>query len=423
MVLHEINPGPSVGQAFGKGLENAILPSLQRYNERQENNQIQAQQTSQLRDALTQANHIYSNPNLSPQEKYIGLNKALAAHPEMAKEVSANFQKQQLQQDQQKQQKDALRAIEKYRQLPEGQLEGLESQPGIANQLTKPQQAPGGVTSQAVPYQIAKNIENILSKNPNSSAEDLQVKMTNAGIPPIYTNSFIETRRRDEEGRRQKESDAEKQDYSSFKDNKEYVDKILNGYEAYKRDSTVLNQMQQLVQNGQLPSPILVKTLEKLGIPIGAIENADAEQFDKLSQELVKNIQGTYGSRILQSEVASFMKSIPSLVNSEEGKKRLVQQWKIMNDGKKVYYDSYKDLRKQPKYEKRLPADLHEKVVEIADPKLDQLAKRFNNMNKIPADYVKSAGKALVVDPSGEVGEIDENYLQDAIKDGYEFLE
>jgi hypothetical protein len=418
-MVHVTTPKPSLGASLGNlvGGVGGIYAGNKMAEQKKEAEDLR--QSSKLREALENAQQIYSNPNLPTEQKRMGLMQALASHPEMAKQFIGQFEQQQ----QTEQDKLALRAMEKQRGLPEGSLSGFEGNLKIAESASRPQGAPGGVTSQPVPEEVAKNIESILRDNPNASAEDLQVKMTNAKIPPIFTTSFIETRRRDEESKRQKEVEAEKQDYSSFKDNKDYIDKILNGYEAFKRDSTVLNQMQNLTEKGELPTPMLTSVLGKLGLPIGILENPDAEQFEKLSQELMKNIQGTYGSRILQSEVNSFMKSIPTLLSSEEGKKRLVQQWKILNDGKKIYYDSYKELRKNPKYENRLPADLHEKVLDIADPKLDQLSKRFENMNKIPTDYQKTAGKALVVDPNGQVGEIDDTYLQDAIKEGYEYLQ
>lgn len=221
-----------------------------------------------------------------------------------------------------------------------------------------------------------------------------------------------------EEKRKRHEEDL---DYRSFKDNKDYIEKVVNGYEAYKRDQKVLDAMDTLSNKGNLPTPFLVKTLDKLGIPLGILQNPDAEQFEKLSQELMKNIQGTYGNRILQTEVQNFMKSIPTLINSPEGQKRIIQQWKILNEGKKIYYDSYKDIKN--KNPKRLPSDLHEQVLEKADEALDRLSNKFKNLSQIPTDYVKKPGKLLVIDPSGIMGEIDHEFIEQALREGYEFLE
>ncbi len=217
--------------------------------------------------------------------------------------------------------------------------------------------------------------------------------------------------------------EEEKMDYQSFKDNKEYTEKVLGGLEAYKRDKMVLDQMDKISSKGNLPKPLAVSLLNKLGIPLGTLENADAEQFDKLSQELMKNIQGTYGSRILQTEVQNFMRSIPTLMNSSEGQKKLINQWKILNEGKKIYYDAYKEIRKQNP--KRLPPDLHEQVLESAESKLDLLADQFNKMNEEPSEGPVESGTKITPNVAFKyLRKADgnkEKAQQMAKKDGYVF--
>lgn len=203
----------------------------------------------------------------------------------------------------------------------------------------------------------------------------------------------------------------ESMDLQSFTgSNNKYIEKVLTGYEAYKRDEGVLNQMEQIAAKGKLTSPLAVTALEKLGLPIGVLSNPDSEQFEKLSQELMKNITGTYGSRILQTEVVSFMKSIPTLKNSPEGQKRLIRQWQILNEGKKAYYDAYKDIKK--KNPKRLPPDLHEQVLEAAEGRLDKLSNEFRKLNS----SVKVKG------PDGNIYSIPESELDKALEQGGELL-
>jgi hypothetical protein len=204
----------------------------------------------------------------------------------------------------------------------------------------------------------------------------------------------------------------EKIDYQSFKDNKDYVEKVLGGFEGYKRDKMILDQMENISSSGNLPKPISVAFLNKLGIPIGVLENPGAEQFEKLSQELMKNIQGTYGSRILQSEVQSFMKSIPSLLNSEEGQKKLIKQWKLLNEGKRIYYDAYREIKKENP--KRLPPDLHEKVLDKSEDKLDKLADQFKSINESENVNIKS--------PDGKIRIVPRSMLQQAIESGGELI-
>jgi len=266
--------------------------------------------------------------------------------------------------------------------------------------------APGGLSGQSVPQEVSSKIQNVLSKSQDLNADQLTQEFDAEGVPRAYSNAYVENRRRDDDMRARKSDEAEKLDMQSFKDNKDYSEKILNGYEAYKRDESVLDQMDQLSQKGNLPKPLAVSLLNKLGIPLGFFENPDAEQFDKLTQELMKNISGTYGNRILQTEVVNFLKSIPSLSNSDAGRERLIKQWKILNQGKRIYYDSYKDIRKE--YPKRLPPDLHEKVLERAEPKLAEMADQFKSMNMFKT----------VIDPNGIPRLIPEDQVEAAIGAG-----
>ncbi len=276
----------------------------------------------------------------------------------------------------------------------------------IAEMKNANKQPPGGLSGQSVPPEVSGKIQNVLSKSQDLKSDELAQEFDAEGVPRAYSNTYIENRRRDDDMRARKSDEAEKLDYQSFKDNREYSEKILNGYEAYKRDEAVLDQMDQLSERKKLPKPLAVSLLNKLGIPLGFFENPDAEQFDKLTQELMKNISGTYGSRILQTEVVNFLKSIPSLSNSEEGRKRLIKQWKILNQGKKVYYDSYKEIMKENP--KRVPANLHEQVLERSEPKLEEMANKFRSMNMFKT----------VMDPNGVARLIPEDQVEAALKAG-----
>jgi len=257
---------------------------------------------------------------------------------------------------------------------------------------------------------------------PDSKIQKVAAIFPNVANQMSKQNERILSEQQHAENIRQKElQERERLNYQSFKDNKDYTEKVLGGYEGYKREKAVLDQMDKIANKGDLPTPLLIQALGKVGLPLGLLENPDAEQFEKLSQELMKGIQGTYGSRILQSEVQNFMKSIPTLLNSPEGQKRLIQQWKTLNEGKRIYYDAYKNVRNE--YPDRLPPDLHEKVLEKADERLDKLANRFGLLAEIPSDYVKTPGTYLVLSPDGEMGEIEADKVEGALKEGYELLE
>ena len=59
--------------------------------------------------------------------------------------------------------------------------------------------AAGGTTSQPVPPFVAEAIEKVINENPDASPSQLGVAFAKANIPPIYTTSYIENKRRETE--------------------------------------------------------------------------------------------------------------------------------------------------------------------------------------------------------------------------------
>lgn len=165
--IQEINPGPTMGQAFGRGLIETFQPQLQRAQLRSEMQEQEREETSKLQQALNGVEAIYTDPNLSPQQKEISLYRALANRPELAQALSQqNFRYEQLNQKNQSEQqkrerelqesRNLLRAIERDRGLEEGALEGYISNPQLAANMTKPEKP---ATPQQTPFEKQKQTD------------------------------------------------------------------------------------------------------------------------------------------------------------------------------------------------------------------------------------------------------------------------
>lgn len=271
---------------------------------------------------------------------------------------------------------------------------------------------PGGLSGQPVPPEAQSKISDVIKNNPNASTDELSLEMDKAGVPRAYSNSYIESRRRSDEANEK-----------TFEKASSYQDEILKDYSAYRRDSDVLSQMGKIADRGNLPAPLLVQAFDSLGIPLGALNNPDSEQFSKLSQELVKNISGTYGNRILKVEVDNFLKSIPTLLNSDEGKKRLIQQWKIINEGKKAKYDAYREVEEE--HPKKLPSNFKFLVQDKADKKLDKLSEEFRSVGLEQKRVKVPPGTTVTVQDLDRYLDLANDDVELAKKmareDGYEF--
>lgn len=243
-------------------------------------------------------------------------------------------------------------------------------QQAAASTAAQNKPAPGGLSGQPVPPDVQAALSAVVQANPDANADQLLGAMDEAGIPRTYSNAYIESRRR------QDEADAKTLAGGSDADKE-----ALQQYSAYRRDAQVLDELAR-VADRPLPKPLTVSMLGKLGIPLGVLENPDAEELEKLSQGLLNNIQATYGSRILKVEVDNFLRTIPGLLNSPEGRRRLIEQWRILNEGKKAYYDAYRQVRDANR--KRMPDDWRLQVQDIADGQLDDLSAQFARTSTAP---------------------------------------
>lgn len=157
-------------------------------------------------------------------------------------------------------------------------------------------------------------------------------------------------------------------------DDNKYKKQILDRYESSQTLDTQLARMERLNESNQLSTPAAVKTLQTFGIPLSFLNNPTNEEFEKLSLDLTKNITQVYGNRILKTEFDNFLRTIPTLLNSKEGRQRIINNLRLMNEGAKIKYEAYKQLRKEGD-----TRNLQEKIIERTGPRLDELSMQFQS--------------------------------------------
>jgi len=157
---------------------------------------------------------------------------------------------------------------------------------------------------------------------------------------------------------------------------------INTAFKAARDSDTRLDRMAKLAESGKLNGPLfsgLVKGIKipiigHVGLPQGWL-TPESQEFDKLSTDFVKGAKDIFGSRMTQGEVDLFLKTIPSLTNSDEGKKVLIRNLKLMNEGAKVKKEALDTVIKLNGG--RYPSNLDNLVEEIAGPKLEALKEKF----------------------------------------------
>jgi len=205
--------------------------------------------------------------------------------------------------------------------------------------------------------------------------------------------------------------EARREEVEAFKLTNEYREKVLDAYEGTKGTLMKLDRMEALNKEGKLTSAAAAKISESLGIPLSVLANPQSEEFQKLSQDLMSNITKYYGNRILQVEVDNFLKTIPTLMNSPEGRDRIIKNMKLLLEPNKLAYNAYKEISKEGG---KTPLNLHEKVLERLEPKLEKLSEEFKQSSQNQQDSNFVMGK----DPFGKLRQIPIDMIEEFTKAG-----
>ena len=177
----------------------------------------------------------------------------------------------------------------------------------------------------------------------------------------------------------------------SYKETAKYRNEVADAYKAHREDKMIVDRMKSLNKK-DLASPFQATVSKFLGIPISILSNPESEEFEKLTASLTRNIRQYYGARITNLEMSTFLRSIPSLMNSTEGRERVIKGLNIINKPKELEFKALQKLKKEYR-NKPLPFDLQEQIIESMEGDLDDLAVQFKNI---------SSGDVIVTSPEGK---------------------
>jgi hypothetical protein len=336
-----------------------------------------------------------NDPDLkdAPQSERMGaLQRAMQGHGPYGQQVLQNrMQTEQLatQEKQQKEQNikgDILRRrldgepiTEKEKKMftPEEEMAiAKHQQAKELAQIKANNKAPlGGLGGQPIDPKVAEEIERIVTENPDATPDQLGIALTKAGVPPANQTPYLENRRR------QIDTNASLLE-KGYKSQETYLNDLTKSLNATEQMDEKLDRIAELGKKGNVPEPLLYETMQALGIPT-ALFSAEGEELEKLSNDLTKNIQQFYGSRILQSEFQNFLKSIPTLKNSQEGRERIIANMKMFNNLKRLEYNTARALELD--YEaknKPLPPSFQRMVYDKMKPQAEKFSNEWKNAQK-----------------------------------------
>lgn len=179
-----------------------------------------------------------------------------------------------------------------------------------------------------------------------------------------------------------KEEISAKEQTRINKETKPVYDQILRSAKAAKDNDLRLDRMEQLINTGRLSYPLwasLIKSASKgilgFGVDMSSLLTPESQEFQKIQQDFLKNAKEVFGNRISNYEVEQYLKTVPDLTQSPEGKKRVIRDLRAFNKASESRYNAMKQIIKENGNKR--PENLEEQIEDKISPFLDQLSNDF----------------------------------------------
>lgn len=104
-------------------------------------------------------------------------------------------------------------------------------------------------------------------------------------------------------------------------------------------------------------------------------EYPDVEEFEKLSASFIKGAKAVFGSRVTDADLRAFMAMVPTLNNTENGKKAIIRNIQVAAKANEARYRAMEQIIRENGGKR--PANLALLVEQRSEPELDRLAEEF----------------------------------------------
>jgi len=138
----------------------------------------------------------------------------------------------------------------------------------------------------------------------------------------------------------------------------------------------------------------------------------EAEEYVKIINDFTTQAKDSYGSRVTNFDLQQFMKRLPTLANSAEGRELIIERMRTQTEADKIYYDALKDVYRHYGQGKITPEDAEAIAEQISESRVEQLRERASQlddeMDRLSGEAPKNnsqnvpEGMVLLLDPNGK---------------------
>jgi len=215
----------------------------------------------------------------------------------------------------------------------------------------------------------------------------------------------------------QKQRDLRKENAPEFKESK---DKI----KSLKGQSLRVQQLERLNESKKLPAGlgrINVKD-NQLRLPFAA--NQETQLWVKIVNDFTTEAKDSYGARVTNFDLQQFMRRLPGLSNSEEGRRLILEQLKVQNELDQLYHDSLKEVYQKYGLDNIDSVQADSIAEQLRADKEQELLSRYERVIETQdrfeiGESAREKGKVAVQAPDGTMGVIKPEDLDEALRKGF----
>jgi hypothetical protein len=284
----------------------------------------------------------------------------------------------------------------------------------------------GGLTGQSVPLEVSQAMNQIVQSFPEANADQMKMMMDEVGVPPAYSNSYVENRRRQDE---RKAASKDK----ILESGQKRAEKILDQADVISQELPLLDSsviaMEDSILNGDQSFWSPDNFAEMTGLEW--FRTAKGGQFKTAAKTYFINDLKASGARPNQFLEKQFVDALAKVGRSKEANQTVLESFKFSNDLKRKRMDTIRELEKYY-YDSMgyLPARFSSIVDENIKPYISDRQKEYESKLKEIAvqekknskNKPKLSGKMVdVVDSDGNEYEIDQSEVE-FLPEGYRVI-
>lgn len=227
-------------------------------------------------------------------------------------------------------------------------------------------------------------------------------------------------------GLTEQEKSSRRNEY--LKQNKDIQKEIIKSRDEYEDTDFRLKQLKNLNERKNLPESIgRLNVNPKTGeLILPAAASAETQLYVKTINDWVTQAKNSFGARVTNFDLIAFMRRLPTLANSEEGRRVIIEQMQVINDLNKLHSDSLAKVYRKYGEDKISPLQADTVARDLKKKDMDLLVQRglqAIDLNKVAYAREKlPEGRIMARSPNGEIVGIKPEEAEIAASKGFQII-